>query len=74
MDESIQLNNLPQRLLTATEVAHLLNISRAFAYHLMQHGKIRTVGIEAARRVHPEDLLAFIESNFLPSDELGIDG
>lgn len=74
MDETIQLNNLPQRLLTAAEIAQLLNISRAFAYHLMQHGKIRTVGIEAARRVRPEDLIQFIESNLLPSDQPEIDG
>ena len=74
MDEILQLDKLPQRLLTAIEGAQLLNISRAFAYHLMQHGKIRTVRIEAARRVRPEDLIQFIESNLLPYDQPEIDG
>ena len=70
MDEVIQLDNLPHRLLTAVEVAKLLNISRAFAYQLMKRGKIRTVSMEGARRVRPEDLLLFIESSLEPADHL----
>ena len=66
MDGNIQLDSLPHRLLTAVEVASLLNISRAFAYQLMQRGKIRSVSFEGARRVRPEDLLAFIESSLEP--------
>jgi excisionase family DNA binding protein len=66
MDESVQLNNLPQRLLTAAEIAQLLNISRAFAYQLMKRGKIRTVSMEGARRVRPDDLLHFIETSLEP--------
>lgn len=68
MDEVIQLDKLPQRLLTAVEVAKLLNISRAFAYQLMKRGKIRTVSMEGARRVRPEDLLRFIESSLEPQE------
>jgi excisionase family DNA binding protein len=66
MDEVIQLDRLPHRLLTAVEVAKLLNISRAFAYQLMKRGKIRTVSMEGARRVRPEDLLQFIEPVWNP--------
>lgn len=68
MDEVIQLDRLPQRLLTAVEVAKLLNISRAFAYQLMKRGEIRTVSMEGARRVRPEDLLRFIESSLEPQE------
>ena len=56
-------NNLPEKLLRASEVAEILNISKAFAYQLMQQRKIRTVVIQAARRVRPEDLRLFIEEN-----------
>ena len=63
MNSSIQVIELPERLLTAVEVANVLNISRAFAYQLMQRGKIRTVYIEGARRVRPEDLRLFINSS-----------
>jgi excisionase family DNA binding protein len=69
MDNTIQLDKLPQRLLTAVEVAQLLNISRAFAYQLMKRGKIRTVSMEGARRVRPEDLLHFIEASLEPSNQ-----
>lgn len=67
MDDELEINNLPKRLLTAGEIAQLLNISRAFAYQLMKRGKIRTVSIEGARRVRPEDLHHFIETNLQPS-------
>ena len=56
----------PKKLLKAVEVAEKLNISRAFAYRLMQHGKIRTVVIEGARRVRPEDLRIYIENCLTP--------
>ncbi len=59
-------NEFPEKLLRASEVAEILNISKAFAYQLMQHGKIRTVVIQAARRVRPEDLRRFIEENLNP--------
>lgn len=54
------------RLLRAMDVARELNISRAFAYRLMQQGKIRIVAIAKSRRVRPVDLADFIEKNLLP--------
>ena len=66
MNSSVQVIELPERLLTAVEVASVLNISRAFAYQLMQRGKIRTVCIEGARRVRREDLSKFIEESLYP--------
>ena len=60
----------PERLLKATEIAEILNISRAYAYQLMQRGEIRTVQIGAARRVRPRDLRAYIEENVYPPIEL----
>jgi len=73
MDTKIELNNLPDRLLRASEVAALLSISRAFAYQLMQRGKIRTVCIEGARRVRPNDLRDYIEASLLPETGMTIE-
>jgi excisionase family DNA binding protein len=70
MNSSIKVSELPERLLTAVEVATILNISRAFAYQLMQRGKIRTVCIEGSRRVRPEDLRSFIKSSLQPQGSL----
>ena len=50
-------------LLKAKDVAEILQISRAMAYNLMQRGEIPTVRIGKARRVRPEDLIKYIESN-----------
>jgi hypothetical protein len=69
MNRSTQAIELPERLLTAIEIAGILNISRAFAYQLMQRGKIRTVCIEGARRVRPEDLRLFIEQSLQPDND-----
>ena len=60
----VSLNS--ERLLKATEVAEILNVSRAFAYQLMKQGKIRTVSIENARRVRPQDLKTYIEAHITP--------
>jgi excisionase family DNA binding protein len=68
MESKVELSNLPDRLLTAVEVAQILSISRAFAYQLMQRGKIRTVCIEGARRVRPDDLRQYIETSLQPLD------
>ena len=57
---------LPERLLKAGEVAEILNISKAFAYHLIRQGKLRSVAIEGARRVRRVDLEAYIEENLTP--------
>jgi excisionase family DNA binding protein len=68
MDNQNTTLPLPDRLLTAVEVAKVLNVSRAFAYQLMRQGKIRTVFIAGARRVRPEDLHQFIQSNLSPEN------
>ena len=59
--ESPKINEI--RLLRASEVAQILNVSKAFAYRLMQQGRIRSVIIEKAVRVRPEDLQTFIEQH-----------
>lgn len=54
-------------LLRASEVAKILNVSRAMAYLLMQRGEIRTVRIGTARRVRREDLYRYIQENLSPA-------
>ena len=49
-------------LLKATDVAEILNISRAMAYRLMETREIPTVSIGKAKRVRPVDLHNFILS------------
>jgi excisionase family DNA binding protein len=51
------------RLLKAGEVAACLNVSRSFAYHLIQTGELPTVRLGKACRVRPQDLEAYIEKN-----------
>jgi excisionase family DNA binding protein len=58
--------NTTPKLLTAKEVAEVLNISKAFAYKLMQTGQITTVCIGASRRVRTVDLEDFIRKNTQP--------
>ncbi len=55
-----------ERLLTARDLAEILNISKAFAYRLMQTGEIRTVSIGSSRRVRRADLEDFILRNTQP--------
>ena len=52
--------NQVQRLLKATDVARVLNVSRALAYRLIQNGDIPVIRINRAVRVEPSDLKAFI--------------
>jgi len=59
-----------EQLLNATDIAHILNISRAMAYRLMQLGKIRTVSIGTAKRVRRKDLRTYIENNLSPMCEV----
>jgi excisionase family DNA binding protein len=54
------------KLLRATEVAQILDISRSMAYRLIQTGEISSVHIGVARRVRPEDLQRYIEANLHP--------
>jgi excisionase family DNA binding protein len=66
MSEIVREFNYSEKLLRAVDVAEILNISRAFAYQLMQRGDIRTVFIGGARRVRPEDLRKYIEESLSP--------
>ena len=50
-------------LLKATDVARILNISRAMAYKLMQTRQIPTVHIGQSKRVQYQDLMNYIQSN-----------
>lgn len=54
------------RLLKATEVAAILNISRSHVYQLMKLGEIRTVHIGSAKRIRLKDLLLYIEDSINP--------
>jgi excisionase family DNA binding protein len=53
----------PKRLLKATEVAELLQVSRAHAYNLMRRGEIPSVRMGGAVRVRRSDLDEFIEQS-----------
>ena len=67
--ENILLHSSEQ-LLKAKDIAHILNISRAMAYRLMQLGEIRTVSIGTAKRVRKKDLFTYIENNLSPMSEV----
>ena len=63
-DKEFQENFLRiNTLLNAKQVAEILNISKSKTYHFMQLGEIPTVRIGKSRRVRPEDLIKYIESN-----------
>ena len=51
------------RLLTAPDVARILNISKGAAYQLIQQKKIRSIHINSSVRVNQEDLDEFIKNN-----------
>jgi excisionase family DNA binding protein len=51
------------RLLTAPDVARILNISKGAAYQLIQQGKLPCIRINRNVRVKPEDLEKFISQN-----------
>lgn len=50
-------------LLTAEQVAEMLQINRSFAYALMRRGEIPTVRLGRSVRVRPQDLEKYIASN-----------
>jgi excisionase family DNA binding protein len=58
-----QSENLPGQLLSALQVAHILHISRSYAYLLMMSGELPTIHIGRSRRVRPVDLEQFIATN-----------
>lgn len=65
--EVLSANDIsPVKLLNAREVAEILNISKAFAYKLMQTGQLTTISIGASRRVRVADLEEFILKNTQP--------
>ncbi len=53
----------PSTLLKASDVAVMLNCSKAFVYKLIKQGKLPSVQIGYAVRIRPEDLLRFIREN-----------
>ena len=52
---------MEEQLLKSEEVARILQVSRSFAYLLMQRGDIPTVRVGKAIRVLPEDLKRYIQ-------------
>jgi excisionase family DNA binding protein len=68
-NKEFQVNDVQENLsrisplLKAKDVAEILKISRAMAYNLMLRGEIPTIRIGKCRRVRPEDLILYIESN-----------
>ena len=56
-----------EKLLKATDLAEILNISRSMSYRIIQRGEIRSVSIGSAKRVRPVDLIDFIERNLSPT-------
>jgi excisionase family DNA binding protein len=52
-----------QMLLKAKDISLILNISRSYAYLLMQSGELPTVRLGRSIRVRPQDLEVFIERN-----------
>ena len=72
MQESIKYIHDSQRLLKASEVARILNISKSMVYRLMKNGKIPYVRINQAFRIHPEDLDKFLEGNRIEADKYSI--
>jgi excisionase family DNA binding protein len=59
------------RLLTAKEVAILLNASPSWVYHQAESGKLpsRLVG-GTLRRFLPEEIKAFVEGEWLPKNDV----
>jgi len=63
MQKTITTIQETERLLKATEVAMILNISRSLVYRLIHAGKIPHIRINQAVRIHHDDLCKFIEGN-----------
>lgn len=57
-------------LLTGEQVAQKLNISKSFAYRLMQRGELPFVQIGRAVRVRESDLRQYIVANLNSSKEV----
>lgn len=50
-------------LMTASEVAERLNVSKTYVYALLKSGEIPTIQIGRTVRVLPQDLDAFVQAN-----------
>lgn len=59
----VEEDSIETRLLTAPDVARILNISKGAAYKLIQLKQIPSVRINRNVRVRPEDLDEFISQN-----------
>ena len=59
-DESFDEDPVESSLLTAAEIARVLNVSKAKAYQLMESGEIPTVRFGRSVRVREIDLEKFI--------------
>ena len=57
-------DSIETRLLTAPDVARILNISKGAAYKLIQLKQIPSIRINRNVRVRPEDLDEFISQNW----------
>ena len=60
-----------QPLLTASDVARVLNCSQSLAYRFMQDGSIPAVRLGRAVRVRPQDLDEFIEARLSIGGHVG---
>lgn len=58
------------RLLKIDEVADILQVSRSFAYQLMNRGEIPSVWIGNAMQFRPEDLQRYISEKALRSPDV----
>ena len=56
-------DSIETRLLTAPDVARILNISKGAAYKLIQLNQIPSIRINRNVRVRQEDLIMFIDQN-----------
>jgi len=68
MHEQVSMIYKNERLLKASEVAKILNISRSLVYRLIHTGKIPSIRINQAVRIHHDDLNRFIEGNRTEAD------
>jgi predicted DNA-binding transcriptional regulator AlpA len=64
----VQNAPLEERLLKASEVQRILNLSRANVYRLMKAEVLPTVRIQGAVRVPHGDLLKWIKSHTKPGE------
>jgi excisionase family DNA binding protein len=61
---------MEEKLYRGSEVASILNISRALAYRLLAEGAIPSIRFGRTVRCRPEDLENFIKLNLTSNDRL----